>query len=131
MGELNPGSRLPLLFFGMLSLLGGVTAGLARLGWEVPGPAVQAAGVHGPLMIAAFFGTVISLERAVAAGRNWAYFAPLAAGTSGIALLAGAPLLLGQILGSLAALGLIAASAVALRSEEHTSELQSHHDLVC
>lgn len=117
MAELKPGGRLPLLFFGMLSLLGGVMAGLARLGWEVPAPAVQAAGVHGPLMIAAFFGTVISLERAVAAGRNWAYLAPLAAGASGIALLAGAPLLLGQILGSLGALGLIAASAVALRRQ--------------
>ncbi|UCV18779.1 hypothetical protein [Ferribacterium limneticum] len=117
MADLKPGGRLPLLFFGMLSLLGGVMAGLARLGWEVPAPAMQAAGVHGPLMIAAFFGTVISLERAVAAGRNWAYLAPLAAGASGIALLAGAPLLLGQILGSLGALGLIAASAVALRRQ--------------
>lgn len=117
MAELKPGGRLPLLFFGMLSLLGGVMAGLARLGWDVPGPAMQAAGVHGPLMIAAFFGTVISLERAVAAGRNWAYLAPLAAGASGIALLAGAPLLLGQTLGSLGALGLIAASAVALRRQ--------------
>lgn len=117
MAELKAGGRLPLLFFGMLSLLGGVMAGLARLGWDVPGPAMQAAGVHGPLMIAAFFGTVISLERAVAAGRNWAYLAPLAAGASGIALLAGAPLILGQILGSLGALGLIAASAVALRRQ--------------
>jgi hypothetical protein len=117
MADLKPGGRLPLLFFGMLSLLGGVMAGLARLGWDVPAPAMQAAGVHGPLMIAAFFGTVISLERAVAAGRNWAYLAPLAAGASGIALLAGASLLLGQILGSLGALGLIAASAVALRRQ--------------
>lgn len=117
MVDLKPGGRLPLLFFGMLSLFGGVMAGLARLGWDVPGPAMQAAGVHGPLMIAAFFGTVISLERAVAAGRNWAYLAPLAAGASGIALLAGAPLLLGQMLGSLGALGLIAAGAVALRRQ--------------
>ena len=117
MADLKPGGRLPLLFFGMLSLLGGVMAGLGRLGWDVPAPAMQAAGVHGPLMIAAFFGTVISLERAVAAGRNWAYLAPLAAGASGIALLAGAPLLAGQILGSLAAFGLIAASTVALRRQ--------------
>jgi len=117
MADLKPGGRLPLLFFGMLSLLGGVMAGLGRLGWDVPAPAMQAAGVHGPLMIAAFFGTVISLERAVAAGRNWAYLAPLAAGASGIALLAGAPLLAGQILGSLAAFGLIAASGVALRRQ--------------
>src|SRR5574343_1292597 len=117
MAELKPGARLPLLFFGMLSLLGGVMAGLARLGWAVPGPAAQAAGVHGPLMVAAFFGTVISLERAVAVGRQWGYLAPLAAGLGGIALLAGAPTVVGQLLGSLAALGLIAASAVALRRQ--------------
>lgn len=117
MAELKPGARLPLLFFGMLSLLGGVMAGLARLGWDVPGPAVQAAGVHGPLMVAAFFGTVISLERAVAVGHHWAYLAPLAAGLGGIALLAGMPTVVGQTLGSLAALGLIAASVVALRRQ--------------
>lgn len=117
MAEMKPGGRLPLLFFGMLSLLGGVMAGLARLGWTVPDPAMQTAGVHGPLMIAAFFGTVISLERAVAVGRNWAYLAPLAAGLGGIALLAGAPTVVGQAFGSLAALGLIAASIVALRRQ--------------
>jgi hypothetical protein len=115
--DLKPGARLPLLFLGMLSLLGGVLAGLARLGWAVPGPAAEAAGAHGPLMIAAFFGTVISLERAVAVGKGWAYLAPLAAGAGGISLLAGAPLLVGQGLGSLAALGLIAASIVTLRRQ--------------
>ena len=117
MADLRPAGRLPLLFFGMLSLLGGVLAGLARLGWDVPAPATQAAGVHGPLMIAAFFGTVISLERAVAIGQGWAYSAPLAAGAGGLALLAGAPLLAGQILGSLAAVGLIAASGVAIQRQ--------------
>ena len=113
MSDLTPGKRLPLLFFGMLSLVGGVLAGLARLGWDVPAPAAQAAGLHGPLMIAAFFGTVISLERAVAIGQGWAYVAPLAAGSGGIALLASAPLGIGQALGTLAALGLMAASGVA------------------
>ena len=117
MRDLKPGARLPLLFLGMLSLLGGVLAGLARLGWEVPAPVAQAAGVHGPLLIAAFFGTVISLERAVAVGQGWAYLAPLAAGTGGLALLAGAPLLAGQGLVSVAALGLIAASLVAVRRQ--------------
>ena len=117
MADLSPGGRLPLLFFGMLSLLGGVLAGLARLGWDVPAPAALAAGVHGPLMIAAFFGTVISLERAVAIGHGWAYSAPLAAGTGGLALLAGAPLLAGQVLGTLAAVGLIAASGVAIHRQ--------------
>jgi len=117
MAELRPAGRLPLLFFGMLSLLGGVLAGLARLGWDVPAPAAQAAGVHGPLMIAAFFGTVISLERAVAVGFNWAYLAPLTAGLGGIALLAGLPLIIGQALGTLAAALLVAASSVALRRQ--------------
>lgn len=118
MSDLTPRHRLPLLFFGMLSLLGGVLAGLARLGWDVPAPAAHAAGLHGPLMIAAFFGTVISLERAVAIGQRWAYLAPLAAGSGGIALLAGAPLGIGQALGTLAALGLIAASSVAWRRQK-------------
>lgn len=118
MADVKPGGRLPLLFFGMLSLLGGVLAGLARLDWQVPAPAAQAAGVHGPLMIAAFFGTVISLERAVAISQRWAYLAPLAAGAGGVLLLAGAPLLAGQALGSLAALGLIAASLVAWQRQK-------------
>lgn len=113
MPDLKPGGRLPLLFFGMLSLLGGVLAGLARLGWTVPAPAAQAAGQHGPLMIAAFFGTVISLERAVAIGRGWAYLAPLAAGAGGMAMLAGTPPVIGRALGLLAACGLIAASGLA------------------
>lgn len=118
MPDLTPRHRLPLLFFGMLSLLGGVLAGLARLDWDVPAPAAHAAGVHGPLMIAAFFGTVISLERAVAIGQRWAYLAPLAAGSGGLALLAGAPLGVGQACGTLAALGLIGASAVAWRRQK-------------
>jgi hypothetical protein len=46
--------------------------------------------MHGPLMICAFFGTVISLERAVAIGRGWAYAGPLFAGLGGIGTIAGA-----------------------------------------
>ena len=83
--------RLPLLALGLLSLLGGVLAGLARLAWDVPAMAQAAAGWHGVLMIAAFFGTVISLERAVALGIGWAYLAPAAAGLGGLMLLIDAP----------------------------------------
>jgi hypothetical protein len=39
-------------------------------------------------MVGAFFGTVISLERAVALGARWAYAAPLCAGLGGISLIA-------------------------------------------
>lgn len=113
--DLPPRSRLPILLLGMLSLVGGVLAGLARLDWAVPGVAAAAAGGHGALMISAFFGTVISLERAVALGRRWAYLAPASAGAGGIALLAGAPLLLPQLLATIAALVMVAASVAVLR----------------
>lgn len=115
MADLRPAGRLPLLVLGMLSLLGGVLAGLARLDWSMPPVAAGAAGWHGALMISAFLGTVISLERAVAIGRGWAYAAPAAAGLGGVSLLAGAPLVVTQVLGVTAATLMFAASALVLR----------------
>lgn len=88
--DLPPRARVPLLALGLVALVAGVLAGLARLG--VGGAASGAlAPWHGPLMVAAFFGVVIALERAVAAGALWAYAAPLAAGLGGIALVLGEP----------------------------------------
>ncbi len=115
MADLRPTARVPLLVLGMLSLVGGVLAGLARLDWSVPATAANAAGWHGALMISAFLGTVISLERAVALARGWAYSAPAAAGIGGIALLAGAPLILTKALTVVAAAILVAASIQVLR----------------
>jgi len=117
MRDLPPAARLPLLLFGMLSLLGGVLAGLGRFGWTVPDQAVAAAGWHGALMISAFFGTVISLERAVAIGRLWAYLAPAAAGAGGLLVLLGAPIIIGQTLAVVAALTLLAASVAVVRRQ--------------
>lgn len=93
--DLQPAARLPMLVLGMACLVAGVLAGLARLGVAVPTGAGQA-GVHAALLIAAFFGTVISLERAVALARRWAYLAPAGAGAAGVALLVGAPVVLAQ-----------------------------------
>ena len=115
MADLRPTARVPLLVLGMLSLVGGVLAGLARLDWSVPATAANAAGWHGALMISAFLGTVISLERAVALARGGAYSAPAAAGIGGIALLAGAPLILTKALTVVAAAILVAASIQILR----------------
>jgi len=82
-----PRWRLPLLALGFVSLALGIAGGLARL---TPFGLLPAAiSLHGALMVSAFFGTVISLERAVALERPWAYAAPLCAGLSGIVLLAG------------------------------------------
>jgi hypothetical protein len=72
--------RLPLLLLGFVALIVGTGAGLARLAWPMPTSIAQAAAWHGPLMVCGFFGVVISLERAVAVGRLWAYAAPLLTG---------------------------------------------------
>lgn len=88
-------SRLPLLLMGMIALVSGVLAGLARLAIDVPPLAAAQAGSHGALMIAGFLGTVITLERAVAlasSGLRWPFFGPLLAGLGGLSLLAGVPI---------------------------------------
>ena len=79
-GGLPPPWRVPLLILGFLALFAGVGAGLARLAWTMPPIVASAAPWHGVLMVSGFFGVVISLERAVAIGRLWAYAGPLAAG---------------------------------------------------
>lgn len=100
--DLPPVARLPLLLLALLALVTGVFAGLARLGLPVPAFGAAQAASHAALMVCGFFGTVISLERAVALGRAWAYLASAAAGAGGLALLFGASIALA---GSLFAAG--------------------------
>lgn len=85
-----------------LALAGGVAGGLLRAGVALPGASGAWLGAallsHAALMVCAFFGTVIGIERAVAVKHRLAFLAPLASGLAGLALLAGldvaAPLLL-------------------------------------
>lgn len=56
-------------------MLSAVYGGLSRLGLPLPQLAALE-DVHGPLMICGVFGTLISLERAVAIGTGWPYAAP-------------------------------------------------------
>jgi hypothetical protein len=58
-----------LLGFGALALFAGLCGSLWRLGWTLPHGSALAA-IHGPLMISGVFGTLISLESAVAIGRD-------------------------------------------------------------
>lgn len=90
--------RLPLLALGMMALLTGIWAGLARLGWDVPLPRPGFSALHGPLMVSGFLGTLISLERAVALGQSWAYAATLLTALGALVLVAGGPLVAAQLL---------------------------------
>ncbi len=83
---------------GMIALLTGLWAGLLRLGWELPLVRQSFPAEHGPLMISGFLGTLISLERAVAVGRRWAYASPLLSGIGAMSLIAGFPDSVGQVL---------------------------------
>ena len=87
--------RLIPLAAGAGSLLAGLWVGLARLGLTLPGGELALAEFHGALMISGFLGTVISLERAVAIGRWWAYTAPALSAIGAVALIVGAPVFAG------------------------------------
>jgi hypothetical protein len=103
------GLRIALLVLGAIALLSGLCGALWRLGWTLP-HGVSLAALHGPLMISGLFGTLISLERAVALGRGWSYAAPLFAGLGTLALLSGAPMALGAGAYAVAALVLAGGS---------------------
>lgn len=79
--------RFPLFLTAAAALLAGMAAGLARMGWSLP--AADLPLLHGPLMVCAFFGTLIGLERAVALARPWGYAAPLLGGLGALALITG------------------------------------------
>ncbi|MFT4110217.1 hypothetical protein [Propionicimonas sp.] len=91
-------SRLPLVALGGVSLLCGLNAGLVRLEVWAPVASQRAGDVHGLVMVLGFLGTLISLERAQALGRSWAYLAPGLYGAGALALLSPAPVRLGQLL---------------------------------
>ncbi len=82
--------RLIPLAIGAGALLAGLWTGLARLGLTLPGGMPALAEFHGALMISGFLGTLISLERAVAIGRWWAYAAPVLSAIGAVALVGGA-----------------------------------------
>jgi hypothetical protein len=82
-----PRWRIAFLAAAFVSLAGGVAGGLARLSPLEVAP--TAIALHGALMVSAFLGSVIGLERAAALERLWVYAAPLASSLGGAALLAG------------------------------------------
>ncbi|MDU0865210.1 hypothetical protein [Actinomyces urogenitalis] len=91
--------RLALLVLAAACVLSGLDAALLRLGTGAPVAGTltaRLAALHGPLMEVGFLGTLISLERAVAARARWALAAPALSAGGCLALVAGAPQVLGQ-----------------------------------
>jgi hypothetical protein len=99
----------------VLALFAGLWGGLIRLGLTLPNVVTAAGQAHGPLMALGFLGTLVSLERAVALGRSWAYVSPLAAGAGALVALAGVPDAFGPALLTLAGVVLLAAHLVLQR----------------
>jgi hypothetical protein len=79
---------IPLAIAAMMMALG-LWTGLQRLGVLPISDKLSPAELHGALMISGFLGTVISLERAVAMGRWWAYSAPAISAAGALGLVAG------------------------------------------
>jgi hypothetical protein len=115
--------RLPLLAAAVLALLAALWAGLIRLGWAWP--AIQPAWIaeHGPLMVAGFLGTLVSLERAIAlaavARSRLPYAAPLLTGLGALVLLLGLPEAAGRGLIALGSLALVDIFIAILRRQRN------------
>lgn len=108
--ELSP-LRLPLILIAILCFLAAMWAGLIRIGWDYASWQPDLAQAHGALMVSGFLGTVIGLERAVAAAAVYKnrllYIVPMLAGAGGILLLTGWNNQAGIILMTLGSLGLM------------------------
>lgn len=83
--------RAALLATAGVGLVVGVWTGLVRAGFVLPVGGVIDPTTHGIVMVSGFFGALISLERAVALDRPWAYLAPPAAAFGALGLAAGIP----------------------------------------
>lgn len=112
--------RFPAMALGGLALLAALWAGLLRMGWTWPVLRPTLPAAHGPLMIGAFLGTVIAVERAVALRRGWTFVGPVLTGLGGLALIAGLPQPVGPVLITLGSVGLVAVFGLILRLETAT-----------
>jgi len=103
------GFRAALLGLAAASMVLALYGGLARLGVPLPQLA-RLESLHGPLMICGVFGTLISLERAVAIGLTWPYTAPACFGLAALLMISGWSLEAAAVLTVVAAAAFLAAS---------------------
>jgi hypothetical protein len=117
MNPMSAPSRLLLLALAIVALLAALWAGWVRLGWLWPVPEAGFTLIHGPLMVCAFLGTLIALERAVALQQRWMYVGPLLTGLAGVSLIVGLAPSIGAILITLGSLGFIGIMIVIIRRQ--------------
>lgn len=104
---------------GFICLAFGIYSGLLRLGYAIPWLSGELAVDHAQLMVSGFLGTVISLERAVAIGKRWAYLGPLCAALAGLSFIVGLSIFVGIALTTIASIILnIATSYIFIRQRE-------------
>jgi hypothetical protein len=99
--------RIPIVICVIIALFAALWAALVRVGWKMPALPTPIAGQHGALMISAFLGTLVSLERAVALRKNLAYAAPVFSALGGLALILGLPAEIARGLIAAGSLGLV------------------------
>lgn len=110
-------ARPLLLASAMLTLLCAMWAGLLKLGWVLPTHTPALSGMHGPLMISGFLGTLIGLERAVGLALRPAYLPPALTAVGAAALLLGLPTLPAAVVITLGSLGLVLVFGYILRQQ--------------
>ena len=115
--------RFPLMVMAVVALLAALWGGLLRLGWDWPIMRPTLPVAHGPLMISGFLGTLIGLERAVAAGKRWTYAGPTLTGLGALALVVGLPGAVGASLMAVGSLALVVVFAFIVRRQPGLPEI--------
>ncbi|MCB4756615.1 MAG: hypothetical protein LHV69_06235 [Elusimicrobia bacterium] len=78
--------RVSMLLLGMFALMAAVWGGLVRIGWHFFELRPGLPGVHGPLVVCGFLGTLFSLERAISLRRVEGYLVPFLIGLGSMVL---------------------------------------------
>jgi hypothetical protein len=68
--------QIALALAAFLALIAGLWGGIYRIGWLVPPLAPELPGIHGPLIVCGFLGTLFGLDRAFSLKTPWAYLSP-------------------------------------------------------
>ncbi|MGC3947854.1 MAG: hypothetical protein QM762_25660 [Chryseolinea sp.] len=76
---MRPG-RFPFVALAMISLIGGLLAGLHRIGWMLPVNAISPG--HGAIMVGGFLGTLITLEKIIPLKRRLLFAVPIVSAAS-------------------------------------------------